>query len=808
MDPHTFSFQTMDTMDPDSTPAIADRLDGLPSRYTDLGIIATGGMGEVRQVQDELLQQKLALKVTLRPLVGTARKRFLREARLTAQLSHPGIVSVHDFGMLSDGRLWFTMQEVNGQTLSAVIRKAHRHESDWTFTRLMSTFEAVCNAMAYAHSQGVMHRDLKPSNVMVGEFGEVLVMDWGLARRLEEVEPVAQSSSLPADGKTTHGSILGTPAYMPPEQATGAVEQHGPHSDVYSLGAILYELLCGQSPYPTNTNEAWRLVLAGPPPPLRQRLSTGDFEPPEELVSLAAHCMARNPGDRPPNASHLVGVLRDWLNGARTRAQAEAVVDEAERLLPEVSKLRQQAEAVEAVATQALDAMPVHAPEHEKRHAWRQEDDARQLRRKARILELSFQQTLRSALNLVPELSRAHSLLADHYRGRLINAESRRDADAIAEAEALLRLHDRGQHATWLKGDGSVTLHTDPPGAHATLHRFDEIDRRLVPVFVRDLGLTPLDAVPLERGSYLITLTAPGRATVRYPVLITRQSHWSGVSPGGTLPTAIPLPVTSVLADEDCYVPAGWFISGGGADAMDPYPEQWRWVDGLVIRKNPVTNREYLTFLHDLVARGHGDEALQCAPRLPGEDGSLAVGHEDGRFFLIGGKNFPSHPDEPVVFVDWSAACRYAQWLSKRTGISWRLPHDQEWEKAARGVDGRLYASGNFLDPSMALLVGSHTNTARQGLISAFPGDESLYGVRGCGGNVRDWCANAYQKEPPTEERVAVDLTTEGTHRMVRGGAWQGTARLGQCANRFADPPGRRSASLTFRLVYSLSTSV
>ncbi len=232
----------------------------LPERYEDHGCLATGGFGEVWRVRDRVLHRNLAMKVLRPDFVHSQhmRARFLTEARITAQLQHPGIVAVHDQGELADGRLWFTMKEVRGRTLRAVIDEVHgaagadgfvEAPSGWTFRRLLDAFARISQAVAFAHSRRVMHRDLKPDNLMVGEFGEVLVMDWGLARRVDadtDSLPGLISVDLPADALglssvlgaeiaesptaelTRYGDVLGTPAYMPPEQALGQRELHAP----------------------------------------------------------------------------------------------------------------------------------------------------------------------------------------------------------------------------------------------------------------------------------------------------------------------------------------------------------------------------------------------------------------------------------------------------------------------------------------------------------------------------------------------------------------------------------------------------
>jgi serine/threonine-protein kinase len=190
--------------------------------------IGIGGMGEVYRCGDDALRRDLAIKVIKAEFRGNddAEERFLREARLTGALQHPGIVPVHNLGRLADGRLFYTMKLVRGRTLADLLR------DEPNGSKRLAVVEKVCQAMAYAHSRGVIHRDLKPSNVMVGEFGEVQVMDWGLAKELAHAEPVAPPGEATqevetvgrveeAAGLSRAGAALGTPSYMPPEQAAG-----------------------------------------------------------------------------------------------------------------------------------------------------------------------------------------------------------------------------------------------------------------------------------------------------------------------------------------------------------------------------------------------------------------------------------------------------------------------------------------------------------------------------------------------------------------------------------------------------------
>ena len=228
----------------------ADMPDLSGTGYVLLDKLGAGGMGSVFLVQDTALGRQVALKVLgIVDSGGEFSARLLREARIIAQLEHPGIVPVHDVGTLPDGRVFYTMKLVQGRRLD------QRRDELRGLPERLRTFQKICEAVAFAHAHQVLHRDLKPQNIMVGKFGEVLVMDWGLAKLLNAEIP-AESSPAPtirlqpfgsdaatAEADTAHGVVLGTPGYMAPEQALGDIATVGPRADVYSLGAILRFLL-------------------------------------------------------------------------------------------------------------------------------------------------------------------------------------------------------------------------------------------------------------------------------------------------------------------------------------------------------------------------------------------------------------------------------------------------------------------------------------------------------------------------------------------------------------------------------------
>jgi serine/threonine-protein kinase len=784
----------------------------LPRRYRDVRQLGSGSFGEVRRVFDRRLERMVAMKI-LRPeaLAPSLAARFLAEIRLSAGLHHPGIVPVHDHGKLADGRLWFTMAEVRGRTLRAVLDEAFAGPGEVTGPtrrRLLDVFARVCEAVAYAHSAGVIHRDLKPANVMVGDFGRVLVMDWGLARKVgdgaERAALLPSPDHARSDGSLTRvGDVLGTPAYMAPEQASGDVKRHGPATDVYALGAILYHVLSGAHPYTGGGD-----VRLGPPDPLPPHAG------PPELVAICARAMARAQEQRYPDAGALAADVEAFLAGARRRERALAELEKAAARLSEIARQRGEAEALRAEARQLLDPVRPFDPVEAKRPGWDREDEAERLEREATLGETHWEQEVYGALAIDPDLPEVHAALADHYRARLVEAERARRVGDAGRFEVLLRAHDRGRHAAFLSGMGALTLVTDPPGARVTLWRYGIRDRRLVPEAEEEIGPTPIRERPLARGSYLLRLTAPGRAEVAYPVLIERGAHWDGRPPGSEEPYAIPLPRVEDLGKDEVYVPAGWCWTGGDPEAADGLPRRRVWIDGFVVGRFPVTNEEYLAFLNDLLATGREEEALLACPRanrgtMAGADEHLSYARgADGRFRL---KDWdPAEvwsPRGPAVLMSWHSAMAYARWLAARTGRPYRLLDELEREKAVRAVDGRYYPWGNRFDPTWARALSSEAQQPSRVDVDDYPIDESPFGLRGGAGNTRDWCANLWTLDGPIVEagrlRPGPAPATGNDYRAARGGAWSSVESHCRAATRFAARPGQRASTTGLRVARS-----
>ncbi len=306
--------------DPPGADASARDLPAIPG-YRVLREIARGGMGRVLAAHDLHLDRDVALKILL---PGANADRFVRESKITARLPHPGIPPVHALGTLADGSPFLAMKLIVGHTLAVELKTADR-------PRLLQAFMQVCQAVGFAHSQGVVHRDLKPANVMVGAFGEVQVMDWGLAKDLagREIADEPRSSSAPpvsfvgmdadqttdhrspgesTDAQTQTGTVLGTPAYMAPEVAAGHAATTA--ADVYGLGSILYALLVGRAPYSgANVAEVLKLVTTTEP----ALFAAANSSVPRALVAICRKTMARNPEARYPSAEDVATDVQRWL---------------------------------------------------------------------------------------------------------------------------------------------------------------------------------------------------------------------------------------------------------------------------------------------------------------------------------------------------------------------------------------------------------------------------------------------------------------------------------------------------------------
>ena len=345
---------------------------GEEGRYQARELLGRGGMGEVWLAVDRRIGREVALKIaTGRPGDGAGLARFLREARVQAQLEHPGVVPVHDLGTRADGSVFFTMQRVRGETLSAVLagRIAGDAELQRRFTqrKLLVALVAVCHAVEAAHALDLVHRDLKPANIMLGDRGEVYVLDWGLAKPVTEAEaepalpPGEPPSSSPRSlaALTGVGQFLGTPGYMAPEQARG--ERIDQRVDVYALGATLFELLAGAPLIPRGA--AIEVIAATAAGPDARASLRGHAGIPPELEELCARAAAPAVADRLATLAELRLGIEAYLDGDRDLERRRALADEAVAAAEVARALSGDARA-RAAALAALGRALALAPDH------------------------------------------------------------------------------------------------------------------------------------------------------------------------------------------------------------------------------------------------------------------------------------------------------------------------------------------------------------------------------------------------------------------------------------------------------------
>jgi serine/threonine-protein kinase len=467
----------MPPLPPDLPPG--SRLGGYPILHE----VGHGGRGVVYRVSDPELNRPLAIKVLRSELRADpdAVRRLLEEAQVTGQLQHPGIVPVHAVGLLPDGRPYFAMKLVQGRTLASLL--AQRPAPGHDLPRFLEIFHLVCQAVAYAHSRGVIHRDLKPANVMVGAFGEVQVMDWGLAKVLSaEVPGRAASPSEPGEGggetgdsvhtvrteaaglSSTAGLVVGTFPYMAPEQAKGWVERLDRRADVFGLGAVLCETLTGQPPYTAVTRGKLQMMAeTGDLADAFGRLDRSGAD--AELIALAKDCLAPDRERRPGDAGAVAGRLAAYLAGVQERlrraeleqAAAEARAGEA-RATARAERRARRLTAGLAVALLAAVGLVMGGGlwlQHQR--AERQTEEARQAEALRRGVQAALEQAIR--LRQAGHFAESREVL-QHARERLgtdgPDDLCRQVDQALADTGLAKRLDAARQRALTELGGGKV----------------------------------------------------------------------------------------------------------------------------------------------------------------------------------------------------------------------------------------------------------------------------------------------------------------------------------------------------------------
>jgi len=492
-------------------------------KYGEAQRLGAGGEKEVVQVRDRDTLRDVALA---RPRDGRSPQAFVREARILARLEHPHIVPVHDLGLAPDGRPYFTMKLLAGETLEAVLKRLRQGDAatiaKYPLPVLLDIFVRVCEAAAFAHSRGIIHRDIKPANVQIGDYGEVRLIDWGLAKSLDDASDWSDLSDTSDSAATVAGIVKGTPGYMAPEQAAGHGADADVRTDTYALGALLYALLTWQPPIAGDTTTAvlCKTVTGEIVPP---RLRAPDRAIPHALEAIACKALATDPVDRYPTAGALLTDVHAFTNGYATSAETAGPL----RLLWLVVKRHRALSLVIAASLLALATVGGVAVQRIRASRDNLRDEqalcARLTRAavpkllieaRAQIRSLAYDEaleTLRTAIGLDPAQNEAWDLAGWIYLGQeryaLAAAAFRHELQTVAAAAGRGPPAHGGSGGSALPevADAGRGANEETPGrAPATLHR------RARSVAVRN---TANDA----------TRTDPGRALAERATLLSHD---------------------------------------------------------------------------------------------------------------------------------------------------------------------------------------------------------------------------------------------------------------------------------------------
>jgi formylglycine-generating enzyme required for sulfatase activity len=731
---------------PTEPPPPLDTGDEPGARYVFMNEIGRGGMGRVDEVFDDLLGRSIAQKSAL-PEGGEAYATMLvSEAQTCAQLEHPAIIPVYDIGIGPGGAPYYTMRRIRGRTFYDVLRDIDKPASR---AQLLAVLRQVCLAVDYAHSRGVVHRDLKPENVIVGEFGEVYVLDWGIAELLEGSDVKrAQKETIAA----------GSPGYMAPEQVTGG--RIDGRTDVFALGAMLYEALSGLRLFQDEDHASLVSRATGDVTPIA-------YVPPgalgsSHLEALVRSCIEVDPNRRPGSARFIADAIDEHLDGERARLEREK---EAAALAAEGRAIYESFVTLEAMSRHMSDEAEEQLAEiapwegvEQKQRVWNKQSDARRLASEAaRTLARAETAFLRAIGRVEDHLAAREGMARLHFR-QFEDAEKQGDAERMAQQLDLARTYDDGPLALELANQGELVVECSARDAKLEVARYEPRGWLLELASPRPLRAG--EALRLEVGSWMV-VARRGHEEVRAPLVIGRATRhalrleWKDV------------PVGMVL------VPGGPFLAPGPTRGgrMLPYT-----LPDFAIGRFPVTMRQYARFLDSLspeererrVPRSR-DRKIQWLERR--DDGWHIVDH------LVEGEArkrvAPARElDIPVVSVSWFDAAAYARWLAEQTGIPYRLPTSLEWDKAARGADGRPFPMGTRFDPCLAKLRESRPEASQLEPIGAFPHDVSPYGVRDLTGGVHDWTATMAGGASTPDLASEARPETDALQATFRGGSW------------------------------------
>ncbi len=784
---------------------MTDTIGSSLGKYEILEELGRGGFGAVYRVRARDLDREEALKVLgqHRAWDPTLVSRFLREARAAARLRHPHIVTIYGVGEV-EGTHFIAMEYLSGRTLAKVIAE----DGALPPARVARIVNQVAEALDYAHAQGFIHRDVKPSNIMVGPGDEVTLMDFGLVKAADHSE-LSQELFSSGAGFTTAAAAMGTPEYMAPELAEPNAPAVDYRADIYSLGVVAYQSLTGHLPFAAPTPVAvLRAHLDLTPPSLTQWVASL----PAAVSAAVLRALAKIPAERYPSAGGFATALAEAAQRAdaeRTRIEkVAALYTTAQEALAGKNWAAALAACGQVMALDAgyRDVGSLFDRANQglaKQREWeaQQEEMASQYDQgMTRLGEGKWDE----AIALLQPLAAGDQVFRDADR-KLAEAAAAKEAETSRRREQIAKLYEK-----------AVSTYHTAKRYVAEILALQPDWRDPTGVLDRLVASEDEAKVEVETRARVVEAVGTTGAAVRQqspwriwgPVMAVvglLLAVWGGVQLGRPAPSpqVIQRVVTQVVAAptavqtapataetseltltlapgvmlELVRVPAGKFIMGSDK-TQDPQayddelpqgrvtlPEYW-------IGKTEVTNAQYATFV---TAAGHAAPPDWSGGRMP-----------EGK------------ENHPVTNVTWDDAVAFSQWAGRVAGRTIRLPSEAEWEKAARGADGRIYPWGN--DPPDEKLCNFNNNAGHTTPIGDYPAGASPYDALDMAGNAWEWTGSLYRAYPYQTADEREDPNSRGT-RVLRGGSFDNASQNVRCAIRGRYYPEYRYDSIGFRVV-------